>query len=101
VSTATFFSGQLPIIVFSLYLNWSPVATGSGTASLIPPSIALPLRAAAVLTRVKRSSLLEELNKDYVCTAGKRLETIGHCHGHIGKTPLFQSLPSSTCNSVD
>jgi ABC-type dipeptide/oligopeptide/nickel transport system permease component len=69
VSTPTFFSGLLLIIFFSLYLNWLPVATGSGIAPLVLPSIALALPAAAVLARVTRSSLLEEINRDYVRTA--------------------------------
>ena len=69
VSTPTFFSGLLLIIVFALYLNWLPVATGQGIAPLVLPSIALALPAAAVLARVTRSSLLEELGKDYVRTA--------------------------------
>jgi ABC-type dipeptide/oligopeptide/nickel transport system permease component len=69
VSTPTFFSGLLLIVVFSLYLNWLPVATGSGVAPLVLPAVTLALPAAAVLARVTRSSLLEELNKDYVRTA--------------------------------
>ena len=69
LSTPTFFSGLLLIIVFALYLNWLPVATGTGIAPLVLPSVALALPAAAVLARVTRSSLLEELGKDYVRTA--------------------------------
>jgi len=79
ISTPTFFSGLLLIIVFSLYLSWLPVATGSGLAPLILPSIALAAPAAAVLARVTRSSMLEELRKDYVRTAyskGLRLESV-------------------------
>jgi len=69
LSTPTFFSGLVLIIVFSLYLNWLPVATGSGIAPLVLPSVALALPAAAVLARITRGSLLEELNKEYVRTA--------------------------------
>src|SRR5260370_21625602 len=69
ISTPTFFSGLLLIIVFSLYLNWVPVATGTGLAPLVLPSIALAAPAAAVLARITRSSMLEELRKDYVRTA--------------------------------
>ncbi|HYW89499.1 MAG TPA: ABC transporter permease, partial [Chloroflexota bacterium] len=69
ISTPTFFSGLLLIIVFSLYLSWLPVATGGGLAPLVLPSVALAAPAAAVLARVTRSSLLEELRKDYVRTA--------------------------------
>src|SRR5712691_1782017 len=79
ISTPTFFSGLLLIIVFSLYLNWLPVATGTGLAPLVLPSVALAAPAAAVLARVTRSSMLEELRKDYVRTAyakGLRLEAV-------------------------
>jgi ABC-type dipeptide/oligopeptide/nickel transport system permease component len=79
ISTPTFFSGLLLIIVFSLYLNWLPVATGTGLAPLVLPSIALAAPAAAVLARVTRSSMLEELRKDYVRTAyakGLRLDAV-------------------------
>jgi ABC-type dipeptide/oligopeptide/nickel transport system permease component len=79
ISTPTFFSGLLLIIVFSLYLNWLPVATGTGLAPLVLPSIALAAPAAAVLARVTRSGMLEELRKDYVRTAyakGLRLEAV-------------------------
>jgi peptide/nickel transport system permease protein len=86
VSTPTFFSGLLLIIVFSLYLNWLPVATGSGIAPLVLPSIALALPAAAVLARITRSSLLEELGKDYVRTAmAKGLRRTHIMVGHIWK----------------
>jgi ABC-type dipeptide/oligopeptide/nickel transport system permease component len=79
ISTPTFFSGLLLIIVFSLYLNWLPVASGTGLAPLVLPSIALAAPAAAVLARVTRSSMLEELRKDYVRTAyakGLRLDAV-------------------------
>jgi ABC-type dipeptide/oligopeptide/nickel transport system permease component len=79
ISTPTFFSGLLLIIVFSLYLNWLPVATGTGLAPLVLPSIALAAPAAAVLARVTRSSMLEELRKDYVRTAyskGLRVQAV-------------------------
>src|SRR5260370_28064705 len=90
ISTPTFFSGLLLIIVFSLYLNWLPVATGTGLAPLVLPSIALAAPAAAVLARITRSSMLEELRKDYVRTAyakGLRLE--GVVVRHVWKNALI------------
>ena len=79
ISTPTFFSGLLSIIVFSLYLNGLPVATGGRLAPLVLPSVALAAPAAAVLAHVTRSSPLEDLRKDYVRTAnakGLRLEAV-------------------------
>ncbi|RIK46577.1 MAG: glutathione ABC transporter permease GsiC [Chloroflexi bacterium] len=69
ISTPTFFSSLLLILLFSLKLDLLPVAAGSGIKPLILPSVALAAPAAAVLARVTRSSLLEELRKDYVRTA--------------------------------
>jgi peptide/nickel transport system permease protein len=90
VSTPTFFSGLLLIIVFSLYLNWLPVATGSGIAPLVLPSVALALPAAAVLARITRSSLLEELGKDYVRTAtAKGLRQASIIAKHVWKNALI------------
>jgi ABC-type dipeptide/oligopeptide/nickel transport system permease component len=68
-SMPTFFSGLLLITVFSLDLNWLPVATGAGLAPLVLPSVALALPAAAIVARMTRSSVLEELNAEYMRTA--------------------------------
>jgi len=90
ISTPTFFSGLLLIIVFSLYLNWLPVATGTGLAPLVLPSVALAAPAAAVLARITRSSMLEELRKAYVRTAyakGLRLE--GVVVRHVWKNAMI------------
>ena len=90
VSTPTFFSGLLLIIIFSLYLNWLPVATGSGIAPLILPSVALAAPAAAVLARITRSGLLEELGKDYVRTAtAKGLQRHRIIIQHVWKNALI------------
>jgi len=90
ISTPTFFSGLLLIIVFSLYLSWLPVATGGGLAPLVLPSVALGAPAAAVLARVTRSSLLEELRKDYVRTAfAKGLRLDGVVVRHVWKNAMI------------
>lgn len=69
ISTPTFFSSLILILVFALWLDLLPISSGSGIQSLILPAIALAAPAAAVLARVTRASLLEELRKDYVRTA--------------------------------
>jgi ABC-type dipeptide/oligopeptide/nickel transport system permease component len=90
ISTPTFFSGMLLIIVFSLYLNWLPVATGAGLAPLVLPSIALAAPAAAVLARVTRSTMLEELRKDYVRTAhAKGLQHVTVVVRHVWKNAMI------------
>lgn len=83
ISTPTFFSSLILILIFSLQLDLLPVAAGSGIKPLILPSVALAAPAAAVLARITRSSLLEELRKDYVRTAfakGLRERTVMTVH---------------------
>lgn len=69
ISMPTFFSGMILILVFSLWLDVLPVASGGGLKPIILPVVTLAAPAAAVLARVTRSSVLEELRKDYVRTA--------------------------------
>jgi ABC-type dipeptide/oligopeptide/nickel transport system permease component len=69
ISMPTFFSGMILILIFSLWLDVLPVASGGGIKPFILPVVTLAAPAAAVLARVTRSSVLEELRKDYVRTA--------------------------------
>ena len=57
------------ILVFSLWLGWTPVSGREGPASLVLPALTLGTSLAAVLARMVRSSLLEVLDEDYVRTA--------------------------------
>jgi ABC-type dipeptide/oligopeptide/nickel transport system permease component len=62
------------ILIFSIALGWLPVSgAGAGTSDflrhLILPAITLGLGMAAVLTRMVRTSMLEELSQDYIRTA--------------------------------
>jgi peptide/nickel transport system permease protein len=69
--------GPLLILVFSIVLGWLPVSgasSGGGTggiepAYLILPSIAMGVSLAAILTRMVRTAMLEELGQDYIRTA--------------------------------
>ena len=59
-----FYLGILLILTFSVWLRWLP-AYGSGSVlHLILPSITFAVFATALLARVFRDSLLEELSKD-------------------------------------
>ncbi len=69
ISIPNFWLGPLLIMVFSLWLGWTPVSGRDGLSSLILPAVTLGTGLAAVLARMVRSSLLEVLGEDYVRTA--------------------------------
>ena len=74
LSFPSFALGPILIVVFSIGLGWLPVSgAGVGTAEflrhLILPAITLGLGMAAILTRMVRTSMLEELGQDYIRTA--------------------------------
>jgi ABC-type dipeptide/oligopeptide/nickel transport system permease component len=74
LSFPNFALGPILILLFAIGLGWLPVAgAGIGTAAffthLILPAITLGLGMAAILTRMVRTSMLEELSQDYIRTA--------------------------------
>jgi ABC-type dipeptide/oligopeptide/nickel transport system permease component len=72
ISMPTFWLGPLLAIFFSVYLGWFPVA-GRGTAAhVVLPAVTLGAPLAAVLARMTRASLIEELRELYVLAARAR-----------------------------
>jgi ABC-type dipeptide/oligopeptide/nickel transport system permease component len=72
ISMPNFWLGPLLAILFAVNLGWLPVA-GSGTvAHLVLPSVTLGVALAAILARMTRASLLEELRELYVLAARAR-----------------------------
>jgi peptide/nickel transport system permease protein len=69
ISIPNFWLGPMLILVFSLWLGWTPVSGRDGAASLLLPAVTLGTGLAAVLARMVRSSVLEVLEEDYVRTA--------------------------------
>ena len=70
VSMPSFALGPLLIIAFAIKLHWFPVSgREEGLKSLVLPSLTMGLALAAILTRMIRVSLAEELNQLYVTTA--------------------------------
>lgn len=69
LSLPTFWSGLLFILLFSLRLGWFPITSATTLEGLVLPAVTLALPAMAVLARMTRSSLLEEMQRDYVRTA--------------------------------
>jgi ABC-type dipeptide/oligopeptide/nickel transport system permease component len=74
LSFPNFALGPILILIFSIALGWLPVS-GAGTGGLtlfshlVLPAITLGLSLAAILTRMIRSAMLEELSQDYIRTA--------------------------------
>ena len=72
ISMPGFWLGPLLAIVFAVMLGWLPVS-GSGTAAhLVLPSVTLGAALAAVLARMTRASVIEELRELYVIAARAR-----------------------------
>jgi ABC-type dipeptide/oligopeptide/nickel transport system permease component len=77
ISIPEFWFAIMCILLFSLYLGWlpsseyySPVENlGQSFRHLILPAATLGFRQAAITTRLTRSSMLDEVQKEYVDTA--------------------------------
>jgi peptide/nickel transport system permease protein len=87
ISIPEFWFAILCVLLFSLYLGWLP---SSGYVSpfvdfwgslrfLILPAAAIGFRQAAYTTRLTRSSMLDEMNKEYVDTA----RSLGFSEGKV------------------
>lgn len=72
ISVPGFWLGPLLALIFSVELGWLPVS-GRGTfAHLVLPAITLGAALAAILARMTRASVLEELREQYVVAARAR-----------------------------
>jgi peptide/nickel transport system permease protein len=71
-SMPTFWSGILLILIFAVTLGWLPPSSTGGIEHLIMPSVALGLLSMATFARITRTSILDELSKEYVRTARSR-----------------------------
>jgi ABC-type dipeptide/oligopeptide/nickel transport system permease component len=69
LSIPNFALGPVLILLFSVQIGWLPVSGRGGLSHLILPSITLGAALAAILTRMVRTSMIEELSSDYVRTA--------------------------------
>ncbi len=69
LSFPNFALGPILILLFSIKMGWLPVSGSGSFANLVLPAITMGSALAAILTRMVRTSMLEELNQDYVRTA--------------------------------
>jgi ABC-type dipeptide/oligopeptide/nickel transport system permease component len=69
LSVPNFALGPVLILLFSVILGWLPVSGRGGPANFVLPAVTLGAALAAILTRMVRTSVIEELSSDYVRTA--------------------------------
>jgi len=69
LSFPSFALGPILILLFSIELGWLPVSGAGSAAHLVLPAITMGGSLAAILTRMVRTAMLEELNQDYIRTA--------------------------------
>jgi ABC-type dipeptide/oligopeptide/nickel transport system permease component len=67
-----FWLGPLLAILFAVWLGWLPVSGTGSPAHLVLPAVTLGAALAAILARMTRASLLEELRELYVLAARAR-----------------------------
>ncbi len=77
LSIPAFALAPMLVLIFSIGLGWLPVS-GAGQAGILSldgwkflalPAAAMGVSLAAILTRMVRTAMLEELNRDYIRTA--------------------------------
>lgn len=90
ISTPGFVLGPLMIYLFAIKLDLLPVSGRYGLEYLILPAVTLGAALAAILTRMVRSSVIEELQEDYVRTArAKGLNERQVVYKHVLKNGLI------------
>ncbi len=89
ISIPNFWLGPLLAMVFSVELGWLPVSGRGTVGHLVLPSVSLGLALSAILARMTRASLLEELGELYVRAARAR-----------GVSPLAAVLGHALRNSL-
>jgi ABC-type dipeptide/oligopeptide/nickel transport system permease component len=72
VSIPNFWLGPLLAIIFAVELGWLPVSGRGTLAHLVLPAVSLGAALAAILARMTRATLLEELREQYVLAARAR-----------------------------
>ena len=72
LSVPSFWLGPLLILLFAIRLDWLPVSGMEDARGILLPSVTLALGLAALLTRLLRASLVEEMGSVYLRTAYAR-----------------------------
>ncbi len=83
ISVPSFVTGAVLLIVVAAKLRLLPIGGWEGVRSLVLPALALSLPFAAYISRLMRSSMLEQMSSDYMRTArakglGRRQAAMRH-----------------------
>lgn len=70
VASPVFLTALVLMLVFALELKWFPaIYQGNGIREMILPAIALAMNMVALTSRITRTTMIEQLNADYIRTA--------------------------------
>jgi peptide/nickel transport system permease protein len=90
ISLPTFVIGPFLVYIFAVNLGWLPSTGSAYPEDIILPAITLGAALSAILTRMIRSSIIEELGEDYVRTArAKGLSERKVIYKHVLKNGLI------------
>ncbi len=90
ISLPTFVIGPFLVYIFAVKLGWLPSTGSAYPEDIILPAITLGAALSAILTRMIRSSIIEELGEDYVRTArAKGLSERKVIYKHVLKNGLI------------
>jgi ABC-type dipeptide/oligopeptide/nickel transport system permease component len=90
LSFPNFALGPILILFFAIFLGWLPVSGSGSVAHLALPAITMGGALAAILTRMVRTSMLEELGQDYIRTArAKGLSERTVVYGHALRNAMI------------
>jgi len=90
MSIPNFWLGPLLAIVFAVEFGWLPVSGRGGLEHLVLPALSLGAALAAILARMTRATLLEELREPYVQAARARgVSRVRAVVGHAFRNSLI------------
>jgi peptide/nickel transport system permease protein len=90
ISLPTFVIGPLLVYVFAVKLGWFAPTGSANPEDIVLPAVTLGAALSAIITRMVRSSVIEELGEDYVRTArAKGLSERTVIYKHVLKNGLI------------
>jgi peptide/nickel transport system permease protein len=90
ISLPTFVIGPFLVYIFAVNLRWFSPTGSANPEDIILPAVTLGAALSAILTRMVRSSVIEELGEDYVRTArAKGLSERKVIYKHVLKNGLI------------